>query len=43
MLMAELDINGPIPGQEDEENGIVVLCPPAITPEQANLEQGIFW
>ncbi|RBR13725.1 uncharacterized protein FIESC28_08062 [Fusarium coffeatum] len=43
MLMAELDIDGPIPGQEDEENGIVVLCPPAITPEQVNLEQGIFW
>lgn len=41
--MADLNIDAPIPGQEDEENGIVVLCPTASPPEQANLEQGLFW
>ncbi|RGP78256.1 hypothetical protein FLONG3_3571 [Fusarium longipes] len=38
-LLAELNMDAPIPGQEDEENGIVVLCPVAGTPEQVGLEQ----
>ncbi|KAM0354931.1 hypothetical protein ACHAPU_000770 [Fusarium lateritium] len=33
VLMADLDINAPIPGQEDAENGIVILCPPTSPPE----------
>jgi hypothetical protein len=41
-LMADLNINGPIPGQEDIENGIVILCPTATTPEQTNMGQEFF-
>ncbi|KAM0547588.1 hypothetical protein ACHAPJ_010332 [Fusarium lateritium] len=43
MLMADLNIDRPIPGQEDEENGIVRLCPPTATPNPLDLEQGLFW
>ncbi|KAF4445461.1 hypothetical protein F53441_10803 [Fusarium austroafricanum] len=43
ILMRDLNLVDPIPGQEDEENGIVILCPTANTPEQVNMEQGILW
>ncbi|KAI6758556.1 hypothetical protein HG530_010796 [Fusarium avenaceum] len=41
-LLADLNIDAPIPGQEDAENGIVILCPTATTPEQINLGQEFF-
>ncbi|KAM0444555.1 hypothetical protein ACHAQK_002048 [Fusarium lateritium] len=41
-LMADLNIDAPIPGQEDVENGIVILCPTATTPEQMSLGQDFF-
>lgn len=40
--MADLNIDGPIPGQEDLENGIVILCPTTTKPEQTNLGQEFF-
>ncbi|KAF4499648.1 Zn(II)2Cys6 transcriptional activator [Fusarium agapanthi] len=43
VMMADLNIDHPIPGQEDKENGIVILCPTATTPEQVDLDQGIVW
>ncbi|KAF4998665.1 hypothetical protein FGRMN_2991 [Fusarium graminum] len=41
-LMADLNIDAPIPGQEDAENGIVILCPPTSLPEQAVYGQEFF-
>ncbi|KAG8361539.1 hypothetical protein FVEN_g913 [Fusarium venenatum] len=43
MLMADLDIDAPIPGQEDAENGIVVLCPIVPKPGPISLDDGLFW
>ncbi|KAF4341493.1 Zn(II)2Cys6 transcriptional activator [Fusarium beomiforme] len=43
VMMADLNIDHPIPGQEDKENGIVILCPSTSTPEQVELDHGIIW
>ncbi|PCD24880.1 hypothetical protein AU210_013995 [Fusarium oxysporum f. sp. radicis-cucumerinum] len=43
VMMADLNIDHPIPGQEDKENGIVILCPTATTPEQVDFDQAIVW
>ncbi|KAG9501827.1 hypothetical protein J7337_007521 [Fusarium musae] len=43
VMMADLNIDHPIPGQEDKDNGIVILCPTASTPEQVDLDHGIIW
>ncbi|KAM0385121.1 hypothetical protein ACHAQC_011685 [Fusarium culmorum] len=43
MLMADLDLDVPIPGQEDAENGIVVLCPVAGKHDHGDVDHSVFW
>ncbi|CAG1980213.1 unnamed protein product [Fusarium graminearum] len=43
MLIADLDLDVPIPGQEDAENGIVVLCPVAGKHDHGDVDHGVFW